>query len=272
MVIVSLKSLKKITNRNDCYIGLDAVGNDPSELPNKAIPFDTATNTCMYETSKINQDIQLDTLRGLLVNPNDIELVLQSYCAYETDKGCPAILGNRCSRLSASGNECSRWFSQQPPNIQDQVVKEYCNRFPKYKDCRCMDRGTDPVYQQVKKQNLFNDGCWYSYCASSDNLKTSDINTVNCPQNICQTIYSLNSANDVLIKDNEHKITCDFTAIKNELDQNESTSTSTSSSTSSSKVINQILTYSIPLVLIASLFSAITVYIIQEVRSRRKRR
>jgi hypothetical protein len=43
-------------------------------------------------------------------------------------------------------------------------------------------------------------------------LQTSDIieNGKNCPKGICQTIYNINKANDVVIKNNTDSIMCDF--------------------------------------------------------------
>lgn len=247
MVLVSLNFKPPL----NCYIGLDEEGYDPN------VGVDVGASTCTFETSHINKLSQLTQLKERLDQPMD-DLVMQDYCSYETTE-CSEKLGSKCSRIHAG--ECSEWVAGQPTKVEDKVITNYCRKFPNNIDCKCVNRLYDPIYKQTKSTNQYNDGCWYADCATKEFLKTSDVNTSNCPSSICQIIYDLNKNNDVIIQNNDHKINCDFTS--SDIKKGDTTINSIA------LTIEQVLTYAIPLLLITSFITAIFVYILQGYRRRK---
>ncbi len=53
----------------------------------------------------------------------------------------------------------------------DNIKEEYCLHNPNSPDCRCINRSSNSLYDEAKKNNPFPDGCWYKPCSTSVYLK-----------------------------------------------------------------------------------------------------
>jgi hypothetical protein len=136
-------------------------------------------------------------------NPNNICCIGEptvNMCPLNTLPISPDLVDEqmtKCSRFTAndaSGSFCRAWDAtvtgdNKNGNSPSDIVKiQYCTTNPDSLDCLCINRSRSNDYKLLKGSYSFNDGCWYLPCQAPEQLKTSDINTLNCPTNICQSI------------------------------------------------------------------------------------
>jgi hypothetical protein len=122
-----------------------------------------------------------------------------------------------CSHLKSSsneGNNCRTWLSKLTQEEVDQVINTICVNFPELIECKCVNRGQDPQYQDIKPLTPYPDACWYLPCAgtepfwvrSTENVASTD----SCPSNICQVIVDATAEQNVTIDENYIYFSCDF--------------------------------------------------------------
>ncbi len=210
----------------ECDIGNDILDRDPF----LKIEWDVnAPNyRCTYDLHKINTSEQINLFVAKNGKNKSYDEIMTSFCEIPSHI-CPIDPGDgslnddkkgkemeKCSRLISlddEGTRCRAWAATQDNKTIDNIKEEYCLHNPNSPDCRCINRSSNSLYDEAKKNNPFPDGCWYKPCSTSVYLKTSDIlsDEKHCPKEMCQVIYNVNQNNDVVIKDNTNNIKCDFT-------------------------------------------------------------
>ena len=134
---------------------------------------------------------------------------MRSFCSKSSEQ-CPEK-HKSCSRLLALNNEgeiCRLWLANQPESIQDEIKIQYCIGSPNAPDCDCINRANHPEFLFSKQSHNFNAGCWFVPCLKPGVLKTSDINTKNCPTNVCQIINNISAGNNIFLRNNKNLIHC----------------------------------------------------------------
>jgi hypothetical protein len=208
----------------ECNIGNDILNRDPV----LKIEWDgNAPNyRCVYDLHKINTYEQINQFVSKNGKTKSYDQMMAAFCeipshvcpidpdgAYDgSGKNQPMQNCSRLLSLDDEGTKCRAWAATQSKEVTDNVKLEYCLNNPDNPDCRCINRSTSELYIEAKKGHAIPDKCWYKPCSTSVYLQTSDIieNGKNCPKGICQTIYNINKANDVVIKNNTDSIMCDF--------------------------------------------------------------
>jgi hypothetical protein len=166
---------------------------------------------------KINTMDQIDQFKQKFGTHGDYNSIVANYCQQSSDSCIinPETNENmkKCSRLKSTGKDgelCRGWFNQQPKNVQDTVVQNYCavNNTP---DCKCVNRALNEVYRSLKVGKVINDGCWFTPCANPQSyLQTTDVENPACPSNFCDVIYNIIKDRDVTIDNIKNDVNCVF--------------------------------------------------------------
>ena len=203
-------------DKSECDVGK----NDSGEDPLLSIQWDGKAPSlkCEYDAPKMNSLNVISRYKDLYGESNEYNEMMQNLCSQEsttcsTKDPTTGKVISKCSNLKANnniGDACRLWFEKQPTSTKDAVVKNYCSRHSSNIDCKCINRSSDNVYNQLKIHSPFNDGCWYVPCANDSFLRTSDVLNTSCPSNVCQIVYdNLKNAN-VNIENNKSNINCSF--------------------------------------------------------------
>lgn len=206
-------------DKAECDIGRDILNRDP--LIDIKWNGTAPKIRCAYNVHKINTLVQLNNFVSKNGTGNEYDSIMKTFCALpshvcppDPETGKPM---NKCSKLlslDSEGSRCRSWAAQQNSGVVDAVKNDYCLHNLDSPDCRCINRIYNPLYTAVKADNPFADACWFVPCSTSTYLTTSEITegSQNCPTNICQVIYDLSNNKDVLVKDNNNNIKCDFSS------------------------------------------------------------
>jgi hypothetical protein len=203
----------------ECDVGVDSHKRDP--LLKVAWDSKGPDLRCVYDVNKINRLEQIDNFKQKFSNngknAQEYNSILANYCQQASDTCVvdPETLEKmpKCSRLKSVGKDgelCRGWFNQQPKNVQDTVVQNYCavHNTP---DCKCVNRASNDIYRNLKVGKVINDGCWFVPCANGESyLNTSDVQKPSCPSNFCDVIYNFLKNRDVNITDVQSTINCVF--------------------------------------------------------------
>lgn len=202
-------------DKNECFVGLNSSGKDPlirAEWDGRA-----PNLLCEYNVADMNSLNVIERYRGLFGRTDDYNEMMQNLCIQEsTECTVDPITGKfleRCSNLkarNATGDACRIWFEKQSIAVKDAIVKSYCSKFPKNQDCLCINRLASDQYKKLKPNAPYNDGCWYTPCATNTYLKESDVINPTCPTNFCQIVFDNLNNNNVNIDDNKNIINCEF--------------------------------------------------------------
>lgn len=124
---------------------------------------------------------------------------------------CPEGL-QTCSKVMGvdpESDDCRRWYANLPNDrIRETEARNYCIKYDTY-DCRCMNRSIHEDYKKLKRNNPFNDRCWYAPCGDSTHYFIEEALYKNeCPSNICQVVFDIYKDRDVDIYKND--IICDI--------------------------------------------------------------
>ena len=200
----------------DCSIGKNSKGEDPFVSSGGGL-----SNDCIFDLTKIDTPEQYNNLASKFqVNQDQTDQILQYYCAYDTDKGCPTMLDGtqpkRCSRLTSSDNSfkvCNTLNNTYTPEV-DTIKGTYADAYPDNPDTACLRKTENKNFQnliQNNEQYRSTAGCWYKPCQFPDiiPIKTYDAKP-HCP-NVCQQIIDIKDnpkLNEVDIKDNVFNINC----------------------------------------------------------------
>ncbi len=123
------------------------------------------------------------------------EVIMPYFCSLKATDSCPLSARGtteaQCSRLRANnegGLLCREWAALNPDLAEDAMM-EYCQKYPRSQDCGCIGRENDPEYRALKQYAPENDGCWYAPCTQSQNyLIPADLRDPICPDNFCAEI------------------------------------------------------------------------------------
>ena len=200
----------------DCSIGKNSKGEDPFISSGGGL-----SNDCTFDLAKIDTPEQYNNLQSKFnLHPEQKEQILQYYCAYDTDKGCPTMLDGtqpkRCSRLTSSDNSfkvCNTLNNTYTPEV-DTTKGTYADAYPDNPDTACLRKTENKTFQNLVQNNeqyRSTAGCWYKPCQFPDiiPIKTYDAKP-NCP-NICQQIIDITdnpNLKEVDIKDDVFNINC----------------------------------------------------------------
>jgi len=199
----------------ECDIGVDSHKRDP--ISRVTWNGHGPNLKCVYDVGKINTLDQIDNFKQRFGTHGDYNTVVANYCQQSSDTCVvdPDTGKNmtKCSRLKSTGKDgelCRGWFNQQPKDIQDTVVQNYCaiNNTP---DCKCVNRAQNEVYRSLKVGKVINDGCWFTPCANSQSyLQTTEVENPSCPSNFCDVIYNIIKDRDVSIDNVKNDVNCVF--------------------------------------------------------------
>lgn len=189
---------------------------------------------CVYDANKI---ISTDALKvfGELYNtkdPNDpskitydndfLEL-FERICLSTTNECNLDILTGKpfpkCTMLNSSGpngSYCREIYNSLQDSKKDALINTICGR-EDLGECKCANRALTAEYKSVSLNQPMNDGCWWPACKSDSFLKPSNINTTDCPQNICQQVYYIPGAQQGVSIDNvQNVLNCPSISTKTE--------------------------------------------------------
>jgi hypothetical protein len=202
-------------DKNECFIGVDSHKRDPLS---KVTWNGRGPNLkCIYDVNKVNTMDQIDNFKQKFGTHGDFNTIVANFCQQSSDTCVidPDTGKNmtKCSRLKSTGKDgelCRGWFNQQPKNVQDTVVQNYCavNNTP---DCKCVNRSLNEVYRSLKVGKVINDGCWFTPCANPQSyLQTTDVENPSCPDNFCDVIFNIVKDRDVSIDNIKNDVNCVF--------------------------------------------------------------
>ncbi|GHV58477.1 hypothetical protein AGMMS49579_26070 [Spirochaetia bacterium] len=199
---------------NECNIGKDKNGEDP------VVSIEWYKNApnikCTFDNDKVNTLKQLNNYKSKFqFTPGfkeNYDNMMENFCS-GTSSSCPKN-ATSCSKLLAldnDGNTCRKWLATMPNTVSDYLKNNFCLNNPDSKDCACINRASNPVYIKASLAGKnYNPGCWYLPCTDNNVLIPSDINASKCPSEICEVIYDAAAGQDIILKDNQTFINCDF--------------------------------------------------------------
>lgn len=202
-------------DEEECFLGL----NDNNENPFETAAWDGVAPLlkCLYTASKMNSLNVIQSYRQKFGDTPDYNRMMEILCVQESTDCINDPFLNvpmpRCANLNANnatGNVCRSWFSVQPDNVKDIIVRNYCFRFPNNNDCKCINRFLDENYTFSKRFSPFNDGCWYTPCVTDRYLKLTNLRNPVCPVNTCQVIFDNLRNNSVSIDRVKNTLNCSF--------------------------------------------------------------
>lgn len=170
---------------------------------------------CTYNLDNIDT---MDQLNALPFDGKNNPSVAYAFCnrtatTCEIDPKTSQPMSS-CSRVKSTGLDgdyCRGWFNNLQEQDKDTYIQNYCTNH-NTPDCGCFNRAQDTVYSAVKQAYPFNDACWYIDCANPQvYLRTSDLNTNNCPTNVCEVLNEYINDHDIHVDKNQTSINCVFT-------------------------------------------------------------
>lgn len=165
----------------------------------------TSTIECVYNPRNINSIEEIEAWKTRFGGTGpEWDQIMTGYCSKAKSPNVSCIVDPNtnqpitpsCSRMMSTGPEgelCRNWFYQQPANVRDAVIANYCADNPNNPDCICYRRSADPLYRAMTQNGAlpFNDGCWYAPCKNSAaTLIPSDVHSLNCPTINCSSIMT----------------------------------------------------------------------------------
>ena len=152
--------------------------------------------------------------------------IMPKFCARNIPQSqCLSAVGadsKGCSRFfdkGVEGEACRQWRENTANNkIYDTAIEGYCNYDSK--DCACVRRTLDPVYQAISKApgaKDIPDVCWVSSCKSQQAYLVPNsilASEVNCPKNMCNLIIQAVENSKVNIEDSKLNLECKFPETK----------------------------------------------------------
>lgn len=202
-------------DRKECTIGLDSNGRDPLI---RTVWDEKAPNIeCAYELDKIDRVEQLQVYASKFKDSPYIDTMMGAFCGKHVSTDCASGLDNECSRYLSTDEEgkmCRQWMATLSRDSQDALMRNYCLS-NSTKDCKCINRSTDPEYNRMKSlSNFFSDNCWYKPCSNSESiyLVPHRLTENKCATNICQQIIDAHAQGNVTIEGNTSQINCNFKA------------------------------------------------------------
>lgn len=178
---------------------------------------------CGYNPNDITTAVQVAELQRAFsaTNPQTQQILDEqlypSFCSLPSNN-CPPdpVTGEQrqvCSRFASSDQEGALCRSWQARNLQQADVskRRFCNTNPTSKECDCINRSSNPTYQQLNPRQLSQDSCWWGPCRNSDAyLVTSDLlNPTRCPD-VCQQVnqFIADNTGQVNVNDIRQNLAC----------------------------------------------------------------
>lgn len=179
---------------------------------------------CSYPAGTIKTVADLNTFnaafsgnsnRSTIVDTNIMPAfcsIPSSTCGPDPETGAARTTCSRFSSTDAEGSLCRSWEARKP-SAADTAKTNYCRSNPKATECRCINRATDPIYQQIAVRSNAPDSCWYLPCKNPDSYlvpSTIQLSTT-CP-NICQQIndFASNEGASLDVNELRQSINCQF--------------------------------------------------------------
>nr|QXT57804.1 myristylated membrane protein [Rhinella marina erythrocytic-like virus] len=119
-------------------------------------------------------------------------------------------LTNSIHTKGKRGDLCRSWFETLNNREKTTFIREYCVTYPDATDCKCANRGKDPLYRDIKRINAVNDGCWYTHCAdTTTQFVEPALQEGSCPTILCSSIVNiLNNKGNVNIENFNANVIC----------------------------------------------------------------
>jgi len=171
---------------------------------------------CGYNAADITTALQVGELQRVFsaTNPQTQQALddqlYPTFCSLPSND-CPPdpVTGEPrsiCSRFVSSDQEGALCRSWQARNLQqaDTSKRRFCNTNPTSRECECINRSSNPTYQQLNPRQQSQDSCWWAPCRNSDAyLVTSDLlNPTRCPD-VCQQVNQFIADNTGQVNVNE---------------------------------------------------------------------
>lgn len=145
----------------------------------------------------------------------NVDRIMSKVCSMTTTKNCPIDPDTdqpmkECMVIraeNADGDTCQDWAIRADPLLVDRMKTRWCTENKDAVDCKCINRGYDKDYKDLKRYFQQNDSCWYAPCAKTGVYLTYSTKE-DCTANICQVVYQLKNNNDVVIKNVKNAIQC----------------------------------------------------------------
>lgn len=206
-----------------CDVGLNDRGQDPTRYAAKPKWHNQAERivACEYEPFLIDTTRQYDRFfrdSPGLKNVSGPESMMTRVCksrhdGNEVPRACPAGY-DKCFRMNAdtpTGVACRRWFAAKPTSERTAMQKELCRKYPRNRECACINRSLDKDYLAMKPHTVFPDHCWYTPCGvgAPYTFVPKELTDQKCPENVCTVHFENQAKRNIDFRNNVTIIKCD---------------------------------------------------------------
>jgi hypothetical protein len=170
---------------------------------------DLVTQECVYNLSDFNTYSRIVAFRNKFPKDDaNYNRMMVQFCA-SPSSDC-STLESKCSNLKdtgAAGVLCRTWWASASDGDKAAVGTNYCAA-NNTKECACINRSENMVYQALVKSSQANDCCWWLPCKNPDEFFVPSTPCTTCPTNVCEAVVEAFDSNNFNAKTIGQDIDC----------------------------------------------------------------